>query len=192
MTNRIGLFVKEDIPFPVTVGQTYNLAWSRYRIVDMNYTNQYGTFILGCCVEDHDDSETDDWVREMGRPSHPDNPIELLKTLYIEGGLSTKGLMVAFLYRDRQKGKIFGLTYREIWPLVFHHGAVNAGASRSRYQQFNSRLLDTIDELRGLDSWFWRERIEYRSKGEEIWSSQLQREIERRGTAQSPRRARAH
>ena len=182
MPKKYVVFVKEDYPRQMEVGKVYLVLWGKYRIVDMAYTNQFGTFIKGVPVKKSKELKSD-WRIEYGVTYQPDNPIELLRTLYIKNSSNSQSTMVGFLVHDKRSGELIGATFEEVWSMVFKYGATNVNASMSvlHEQKFGSRLLGTIEGLPSLDSYYWRRLLETKEPTPtERWTDNLYETMEKR------------
>ena len=152
----------------------------KYKILNMNYQNDYGTFILCHLVEEQDDSKNESrWICEKGVLVNDDNPYEIVGSIHIP---NYRNLLAGpgFFVKNHQNNAICGFSYNETWNLLFQYGARNAEASKSRSGQFQTRLIDTIDELPSLDSHYWKIPA-YNENGEPFapFSKRALREVEK-------------
>lgn len=122
-------------------------------VINMNFTNEFGTFIL-CEFVGEGESHTM-WTKNSGVLASPTNPFEILGSIHIPHYRNLLG-GIGFFVKNHVFGEITGMTYEETWQLVFHDGARNAEASFSQHDHFHTRLIETIDGLPSLDSAYWK------------------------------------
>lgn len=138
------------------VGEIVPRFEGQYRILDLNYQNTYGTFILCEFIKDEDDFESESkWVKEVGVPASLENPYEIIGSIHIP---EYRNLLAGTGYyvKNHRIGEVRGLSYRETWNFLFREGARNAVASKSTLGNYSTRLIDTLDELPSLDSSYWK------------------------------------
>jgi NAD-dependent SIR2 family protein deacetylase len=125
----------------------------RVKILNKNYQNQFGSFIL--CeymdVKEHDTKRE----KRKGKCAHPDHPYEVVGTIHVPGYRNLLG-GIGFFVNNRNCNEVIGLTYQQTWDLIFHEGAVNAEAFASNDKIFRTKLIDSIEGLPSLDSTYWK------------------------------------
>jgi hypothetical protein len=90
------------------VGDIIGLFEGKVKILDMNYQNEFGSFILCEYIEVEDDDH--DSVRNMGKPAHPDNPYKVMERFIFQVTVIYWVALVFFI-KDRNSDEIIGLTY---------------------------------------------------------------------------------
>jgi NAD-dependent SIR2 family protein deacetylase len=143
-------FYKKDITF----GDEIHFFEGTIKIIDMNYTNQFGTFILGEYIGIKIDEE-DAGNRNNGKPANSDNPFEIIGTIHAPGYQNLLAGM-GFYVLNRKTNKIKGYSFRETWDRLYRYGATNATASSNQVGMFFSKLIDSVDGLPSLDSTYWK------------------------------------
>jgi NAD-dependent SIR2 family protein deacetylase len=144
-------FYKKDI----AVGDEIHFLEGTIKILDMSYTNQFGTFILGEYIDIEYEEEDDSGKRNNGKPANFDNPFEIIGTIHAPGYQNLLAGM-GFYLLNRKTNKVKGFSFHETWNLLYHHGAINATASSSQRGMFFSSLIDSIEGLPSLDSSYWK------------------------------------
>lgn len=145
-------FYKKDI----TVGDVVGFFEGTLKILDMNYTNQFGTFILGEYTNiELEEEKLKNWMRNVGVASSPNNPYEIVGSIHIPGYRNLLAGM-GFFVKDRNANETKGYSYREAWDMIYNLGATNAIASSSQSGMFYSKLIDSVDGLPSFDSYYWK------------------------------------
>lgn len=154
---KIILKVREDFyEKELHVGDTVPTFGGSYKILELDYRNEFGSFILCEYIEKESDPELDSkWTKKQGVQPNSSNPFEIIGTIFIP---DYKNLLagIGFFVKNHEYDEILGLSYEQTWNLLFHEGARNAEASSSHFNQFRTKLIDTIDELPSLDSVYWK------------------------------------
>lgn len=140
------------MPKDVKVGDIRSYFSSKIKIKDLEYTNQYGTFVLCDYIYDAEEKERVDgvWDIEKGVSASEQNPYEILHLLCMQNST------IGYLVKNRRDNEVMGLSYKQTWKLLYHEGAANAEATISRYRQHTTYLLDSIDELPSFSSSYWQ------------------------------------
>lgn len=140
----------------VKEGDLVSLLEGKVKILDRNYRNQYGEFIL--CEVWHQGEEGNSltgWTKDVGVMPDAGHPYEILGTIHVPGYRNLLGGIGYFLLNKRTN-VVRGFSYSEAWRIIYEKGATNAVASKSQKGNFHSRLLDTTEELPSLDSHYWK------------------------------------
>ncbi|UYZ21739.1 SIR2 family NAD-dependent protein deacylase [Mesobacillus jeotgali] len=129
---------------------------ARLTIRDLNYQNQYGTFVLCDYTFDAEEREKTDsaWEIRKGAPPNTANPYEIMHVLRIPS-IQHLSEAVGYVIRNIEKRELLAVSYREAWKFLFHEGAINGVATISRHGNFTSYLIDSIEELPAFDSAYW-------------------------------------
>ncbi|MBU9713667.1 SIR2 family NAD-dependent protein deacylase [Evansella tamaricis] len=152
------LMVLEDFhQKDIKVGDRVPRFEGSYEILDMNYSNEHGEFILCEYIpgDDFGDVDVTPDFEAYGMPAKPLNPYEILGTISVPG---YRNLMagIGFFIKNTQTGVTEGVSFQEAFDRIFNEGAINATASKSRTGVFHSKLIDSTDELPSFDSHFWK------------------------------------
>lgn len=122
------------------------------KILDMNYQNEYGTFIL--CAE------SNTWKSEVGVPVSKDNPYEILGVICIPGYpykfsplLFERGRL-GFFVKNHRNGEVRGLSNQETKDLIIKYGAKNAKLFKVHWENSNY-AIEAIEELPPFTSSYW-------------------------------------
>jgi NAD-dependent SIR2 family protein deacetylase len=137
------------------VGDIISFIEGKVRILEKDYHNSFGTFILCEYLDYEEELDEGNWERMRGAIATPENVYEIVGSIHVPGYRNLLG-GIGFFLKDRRVNEVTGYTYRQTWNLLFHHGAVNAEASKSTYKLFHSHLIDSIDGLPSLDSCYWK------------------------------------
>lgn len=157
MSKKLVLKVAEDFyQKDLRVGDEIGQFGGRLKIINLSYKNEFGNFIL-CEYTDNEQNEDveDHWERRMGKRSGPNKSLEIVGSIHIPGYRNMLG-GIGFFIKNHDIDEVMGVTYQQAWNLIYHEGARNVEASSSHYQQFSNKLIDTIDGLPSLDSYFWK------------------------------------
>lgn len=149
------LFHTEDWHEPLKNEDIISYFDITYKVINENYQNKFGTFILLEATKPLSQEELAHWKMEKGADPHPDRPYELVKTISIPY-FSNQLTPVGYLIRNRTTQETKGYTFRQAWALIHKKGTTNAQAIVSQRAQFTSHLIDTIDELPSADSLYWK------------------------------------
>ena len=145
-------FYKKDIK----VGDQLSTFGGSLRIWEMDYKNEFGTFILCEHIEKNRDAELDSkWTKKRGVTATVNSHFEVLGTIHIPDYRNMLG-GIGFFVKNHDQDEVLGLSYEQTWNLLFHEGAKNAEASSSHYNNFHTKLIDTIEGLPSFESYYWK------------------------------------
>ncbi len=157
MRNKRVLKVREDFyQKDINVGDVIGGIAGRLKIMDLSYTNSFGTFILCEYVERRTDEIIDNqWERRTGVRPSVEHPFEIVGTIHIPG---YKNMLsgIGFYLKNFEYDEILGVSFEEAWNLLYFQGARNAEASSSHFQNIRTKLIDTVEGLPSLDSYYWK------------------------------------
>jgi hypothetical protein len=153
-----GDFYKQDFQ----AGDIIHFVEGRYRILETNFQNEYGNFVLCEYLEEYKE-EADSKVKEA-IPANRENPYEIIGTIHLKG---YRNLMAGpgFFVKNRQTGQIKGYSFKETMSLLFEYGATNAVGMQKVTGVFHSSIIDSIEGLPSFDSQYWK-ILAYNEKGE--------------------------
>jgi NAD-dependent SIR2 family protein deacetylase len=129
----------------------------KYKILDTQYRNQYGPFILCEYLEEFEENTLDSIV-EQAIPADPDNPYEIIGTIHLKG---YRNLFAGpgFFVKNRKQDHITGMSFKETLQILMREGATNATATRSISGVFHSSTIDSIEGLPSFDSHYWKREV---------------------------------
>jgi hypothetical protein len=152
-------FYKKDLKD----GEIVSTFEGKLKIIDLHYQNDYGEFIL-CESVGESENKSDGWETQTGMEPDEGARFEIMGTIHVPNYQNLMAGM-GFYVKDHHTNEVTGLSDHETWKLVFREGTKNALATISTYQQFTSRLVDTVEELPSLDRHYWKISA-YREDGE--------------------------
>jgi NAD-dependent SIR2 family protein deacetylase len=151
------LKVAEDFSkAPLQLGDVFPQFGGQLTIVDLEHETEFGTFIYCEYIAKSDDGRADSqWERRNGAAPGPDRALEIIGSIHIPG---YRNMMAGpgFFIKNHDRNEVIGMSFDQAWKLIFHEGARNSEASSSRYHQFSTRLIDSIDGLPAFDSHYWK------------------------------------
>lgn len=144
-------FYKKDIK----EGEEIPTFGGFYKILNTKFKNEFGTFILCEYIEKKPDPNFDDkWTKTQGVSANPNNNFEIIGSIHIPDYRNMLG-GIGFFVKNHELDEVLGFSYEQTWKLLFHEGAKNAEASSNHFNRFRTKLIDTIDGLPSLDSFYW-------------------------------------
>lgn len=151
------LKVKEDFyQQNLQVGEIIGTFGGRLKVVDLSYKNEFGSFILCEYMEKpRFEKAVDDWEERIGAAPNWNNSYEIIGSIHIPGYRNMLG-GIGFFVKRIETNEVMGMSYQQAWNLIYHEGTRNAKASSSHYQTFGTKLIETIDGLPSLDSYYWK------------------------------------
>jgi NAD-dependent SIR2 family protein deacetylase len=137
-------------------GDIVHFFEGRYKILNTQFQNHYGEFILCEYLEEFEDVK--DSIVEEAIPAHENNPFEMIGTIHMKG---YRNLMAGpgFFIKDNRTGQVKGYSFRETMQLLMREGATNAVATRKVSGVFHSSVIDTIEGLPSFDSHYWKKHV---------------------------------
>jgi len=154
-------FYKKDLHVGDEIGQLVG----RLKVLELAHENEFGTFILCEYMDTAKENETETkWTKKNGITPKAGNPLEVMGTIHIPGYRNLMG-GIGFFVKKHVSNEILGMSYQQAWNAIYHEGAKNAVASSSHLNNFHTQLIDTVDGLPALDSYFWKIPA-YNSEGE--------------------------
>lgn len=144
-------------------GEIVPIFEGKLKIIDLHYQNVHGEFIL-CEFVGESENRTAGWETKTGKEQDSTSRFEIIGAIHVPGYRNLMAGM-GFYVKDHHTEEVTGLSYRETWGLVYREGTKNAIATVSTFNQFTSRLIDTVEELPSLDSHYWK-ILAYREDGE--------------------------
>ena len=140
----------------INVGDIVSCVDGDFKIIDLKYRNQYGTFILCEDVSWKKESQPESsWSIVRGVPVSKGNHYEIMGTIHIPGYTNPLGVS-GFFVKNHLENNIIGLSYSETWEIIYKYGARNAEATRSLFPPLQTRIISTNDELPSFDSTYWK------------------------------------
>jgi len=150
------LKVKEDFyQKDIKEGDVIRIFGGSLKVVDLHYQNENGVFILCEYDEKHPDPTLNDkWNTKTGVGAEKTNQYEIIGTIHVP---DYRNLLagIGFYVKNHEVNEVLGLSYEQTWNLVFHEGCRNAVATSSHYQNFHTKLIDSVEGLPAFDSCYW-------------------------------------
>lgn len=138
-------------------GEVHDYFEGKLKVINLDYKNQYGEFILCEYVfEEYEVKDSDDkWIEKHGVKPNKNNPYEIVGAIHIPGYRNLLG-GIGFFVKNKLLNEVIGMSYTQAWNLILNEGTVNAEASASSCGNFYTRLISTIEDLPELDSHYWK------------------------------------
>ncbi|MCM3363760.1 SIR2 family NAD-dependent protein deacylase [Niallia sp. Sow4_A1] len=162
-------------------GDEIHLMEGKIKILDLNFKNEFGNFIL-CEYIDQESNEEDpkDKIVNLGHLAHSNHTFEIVGTIHVPGYRNLLAGIGFYVYHRNSK-VTKGYSFQETWDIVYRYGATNAMASSSQSGIFFSKLIDSVEGLPSLDSFYWKKNA-YDENGKPYAPLSKKAEIElRRG-----------
>ncbi|WP_078549743.1 hypothetical protein [Litchfieldia alkalitelluris] len=143
-------FYKKDF----IVGETHSFFEGKYKILDTDYRNEHGVFILCEYLGEYEEVGLKSEVIKS-IPAGVDKPFKMIGTIHI---LGYRNLLAGpgFYVEDRRTGEVVGMSFRETLQLLFNEGATNAEGFKTGTGNFCSSTIDSVGELPSFDSHYWK------------------------------------